>query len=256
VHNGAKQCTFQIGPTTPNTATLSTAAPATDLQPHAPLTPADPPLSSAQLAALPLILAGKSDTEVARTLGFHRNTINRWRTLELPFMARLNRMRASQDAQALDAIRAELPTAAATLIYYLTHGFAADRIRAATNLLRLAAVHRRLHNIGPQTVPELLHARAKLTAKSTPRRAPKRTPNAIPNSTTPPPQPAPPTPQDLRHILAQQLALELALEAPHELPEPPEAPKPPHARCPSPYARPAPRPFQSANDNPTDDPET
>jgi DNA-binding CsgD family transcriptional regulator len=51
-------------------------------------------LSITQVKALSLLAQGLSDSAIARRLGLHRMTINRWRLFDPIFASRLNRLRS------------------------------------------------------------------------------------------------------------------------------------------------------------------
>ena len=68
-------------------------------------------ISIEQQNAIELILLGKSDQEVADTVGVHRVTVTRWRNYDPYFQAELNRQRKDLSAETRDRLRALVPKA-------------------------------------------------------------------------------------------------------------------------------------------------
>src|SRR5688572_1506029 len=79
-------------------------------------------LSVEQDSAITLLLTGASDQSVASRLKLSRATINRWRLYHPLFKAELNRRRLFQRESGLDAVRALVPSAAATLRDNIVNG--------------------------------------------------------------------------------------------------------------------------------------
>src|SRR5437763_1092836 len=90
---------------------------ATDCDISAGSSPALPPasLTSRQLAAIPLLAAGKSVAVVADALGLHRSTLSRWTHQDPDFIVELHRHRADLLSQASDQFRCLLTAALDTL---------------------------------------------------------------------------------------------------------------------------------------------
>ena len=97
-------------------------------------------LSDRQRLAMELILAGKTDVHVAKTVGVCRRTVCRWRHDDSDFIAELNRRRRCQWDGIEDKLRALLDPAVDVLADQLNDRYDPTRFRAAVTLLRLADV--------------------------------------------------------------------------------------------------------------------
>ena len=69
------------------------------------------PLTIEQENAIDLLLIGKSDREVAETIGVHRMTVQQWRTAHPLFMATLAQRRETLFSGAVDRLRSLLSKA-------------------------------------------------------------------------------------------------------------------------------------------------
>jgi hypothetical protein len=114
-------------------------------------------LSPAQERALPLVLAGRTDREVADVVGVGRQTIWRWRN-EIPvFVAALNRERHELWASNSDRLRSLTSKALAVVDEALD----ASDVQTALAVLRLLS--RNLPDTKPQgpiSVPDIERERA------------------------------------------------------------------------------------------------
>jgi hypothetical protein len=95
-------------------------------------------LSAQQLKAIRLLIAGGSDSSVARELGLNRHTIHRWRTRHPAFRAELARRRESLWHNNTDHLNALLPKALKVLSQHLKSNYDTTSARAAVSLLKLA----------------------------------------------------------------------------------------------------------------------
>ena len=68
-------------------------------------------LSDKHLRAIPLILSGKTDSEVAKAVGVSRQTINYWKNKDIYFQAELNYQRREAYDSQIERIRRLLPKA-------------------------------------------------------------------------------------------------------------------------------------------------
>ena len=143
--------------------TFQNQSPVTNL--HATTPPQPPPnlkqllareLNAAQLAAIPLLVAGKSDSAVALAIGKNRQTINRWRLYDPLFISRLNRARAANWANTLDSLRHSLPAAVKVLTRALKSDNPISQQRAALMLLKLAGTSRLAPRLGPDSPIDVL----------------------------------------------------------------------------------------------------
>ena len=99
-----------------------------------------PGLDERQLLAIELILAGKPDTQVAKSVGVNRRTVCRWRYEHEPFITELNRRRREWWGGVANRFRALLEPAVDVLGGQLTGDCPRLRFRAAATLLKLADV--------------------------------------------------------------------------------------------------------------------
>ena len=97
-------------------------------------------LTDRQRLALELILAGKTDVQVAQSVGVARRTICRWRHTDANFIAELRRRRKVMWDGVSDRLRSLLEPAVEVLPEQLTNPYDRSRFRAATTLLRLVNV--------------------------------------------------------------------------------------------------------------------
>jgi len=94
-------------------------------------------LSTAQLAAIPLLLAGKSVTDTAAAVGVTRQTVSGWLNADTLFIATLNDERADLWEAGKDRLRSLLPRALDVLETGLDHPDLRIGLAAARDVLRL-----------------------------------------------------------------------------------------------------------------------
>ncbi len=112
-------------------------------------------LTIAQRNAIDLLIAGRTDQEVAQAVGVTRQTVNGWRNQNPWFSAALNRARAALWGEGADRLRALVPLAFDALTAELTGG--ANRARVALDLLRLVGVERLdLGAVGPRSAADFI----------------------------------------------------------------------------------------------------
>jgi DNA-binding CsgD family transcriptional regulator len=95
------------------------------------------PLTVQQLNAIDLLLLGKSDGEVAQTLGLHRETIWQWRHNRVLFVAELNRRRCELFVGAQRRLLSLVHRAIDTLEAAIAEG----SIKDAWELLRATGIY-------------------------------------------------------------------------------------------------------------------
>ena len=113
-------------------------------------------LTPQQLKAIRLLLAGGSDSSVARELDLNRHTIHRWRTRHPAFRAELARRRESLWHNSADHLGALLPRALKVLARQLKSNYDITSFRAATSVLKLAAAGKLTPPTDPTDEREIL----------------------------------------------------------------------------------------------------
>lgn len=117
-----------------------------------------------QLAALELILAGKTDTATAEALAVDRGTISRWRSHPV-FVAELNRRREMLWGAAVDKLRAVLPSAVEVVADAIADEANPDRAKLALALLKALPLSASVAERGPTDAVEIATERAKAADK-------------------------------------------------------------------------------------------
>lgn len=112
-------------------------------------------LSEQQERAIGLLLAGKSVTETADTLGLARQTVSAWRNQDERFVLALNQRRRALWEDYHDRLRRLVGAALDVLAEALADKRDPD---AALALLKLYAGHVRLDQTGPATAAEWAQA--------------------------------------------------------------------------------------------------
>jgi hypothetical protein len=102
-----------------------------------------------QLSAIDLLVSGKNDKETAELLNLSRTCITKWRLYDPVFQAALNQRRSEVWASGLDRIRSLIPKALDVLDGELEKGDSPNRLKAATEILRLAQLPSGGLGIGP-----------------------------------------------------------------------------------------------------------
>ena len=105
-----------------------------------PISDAPDEISDRQRAVLELIASGSTDTAAAAAIGVNRRTIYRWRIEDARFREQLDRRRQELYHRATDRLRSMLGNALDVLDKHLADKYAPTALRAAQNLLALAAV--------------------------------------------------------------------------------------------------------------------
>ena len=91
-----------------------------------------PKLSPKQFLALPLLAAGKSGVETAKTLGIHNTTVSEWLNHDMYFIAELKRLRDIAAEDAMNQLKATLNVAVSVIGRLLTEAQSESvRLRAA-----------------------------------------------------------------------------------------------------------------------------
>jgi hypothetical protein len=110
-------------------------------------------LTLPQLNAVDLLVSGKTDKETAELLNLSRTCITKWRLYDPVFQAALNRRRAEVWSGAIDKLRGLIPLALDTLAAELENTRSRNRLKAASEILRLARLPAGALTDGP-TDPE------------------------------------------------------------------------------------------------------
>lgn len=97
-------------------------------------------LKEQQVLAIPLILAGKTDAEVAESVGVARETINRWRNHDSDFMRELRQSREAQLESHMTRISNANDKAVNVLEDLLDSEDEQVRLRAAMHLLKTVSL--------------------------------------------------------------------------------------------------------------------
>src|SRR5260370_21653508 len=112
-------------------------------------------LTLPQESALDLLAGGKTDRETAELLGLARPTISRWRLYDPVFAAALNQRRAEIWGAAADRLRALVPEALDALADALKKADPTNRLKAASEILRLAPLPVGPRHVGPTDAHEI-----------------------------------------------------------------------------------------------------
>lgn len=99
-----------------------------------------PKLTEAQLKAIPLLVEGRPDEEVAAAVGVDPATVRLWRITDPEFIAELNRARKEEWQDAIDRLRALVPKAINALEEEFARKDSKNRWRAALELLKLVGL--------------------------------------------------------------------------------------------------------------------
>jgi hypothetical protein len=95
------------------------------------------PLALEQENAVDLLVLGKSDREVAESLGLARETVTRWRHEHPVFIAELNRRRNALWTEAHDRLR----TLVGKAVDILEQAVAGGDLKAAVEVLKIVKLH-------------------------------------------------------------------------------------------------------------------
>jgi hypothetical protein len=119
-----------------------------------------PTLKPSQQLALQLLAQGLTDSEVARQIGVHRHTVNRWKLYHPVFQTQLNQLRQSIWQEAADKLRALLNPALDILKDRLqSTNDKPAQFRAAVQTLKISGISKAVHRIGPTGLDDLLEDR-------------------------------------------------------------------------------------------------
>jgi hypothetical protein len=113
-------------------------------------------LTMPQLNAIDLLATGKTDRETAELLNLTRTCITKWRLYDPVFQAALNRRRAEVWASGIDRLRALIPKALDALADELEKPDSPNRLKAASEILRLAQLPAGALNTGPTDPEEIV----------------------------------------------------------------------------------------------------
>ncbi|MFC5713834.1 hypothetical protein ACFPU1_13755 [Thalassorhabdus alkalitolerans] len=111
-------------------------------------------LTIEQLNAIDLLIAGKSDQDVANVIEVNRVTITKWRNYDVYFRAELNKRRKELWGASIDKMRAILPKAIERLEKEIEkeHGW-----KVAIELLKISGVNNtHITTIGHEEVDKIL----------------------------------------------------------------------------------------------------
>jgi hypothetical protein len=120
-------------------------------------------LTPAQLAAVDLVVTGKSDGDVAEAVGVTRQTVSGWRHYHPEFRAAVNTRRREVFGQAADRLRSLLGRALDVLAEELdATQWSEERLKVALKLLDYGAplLTAQVVQLGPEDADELLEAEA------------------------------------------------------------------------------------------------
>jgi hypothetical protein len=113
-------------------------------------------LTLSQQNAVDLLAAGKTDTETAELLKLSRTCITKWRLYDPVFQAALNVRRAEVWAVGVDRLRSLIPKALNTLAEELENRDSPNRLKAASEILKLAQLSAGSLGIGPTDADEIV----------------------------------------------------------------------------------------------------
>src|SRR5262245_24535399 len=113
-------------------------------------------LTMHQLNAIDLLAAGKTDKETAELLGLSRTCVTKWRLYDPVFQAALTRRRAEVWSAGIDRLRALIPKALDALADALENKQSPNRLKAASEILRLAHLPAGSLGIGPSDAEEIV----------------------------------------------------------------------------------------------------
>jgi len=111
------------------------------------------PLTSQQLSAIDLLIAGRSDAKAAAALNLHRVTITRWRLYNHVFQAELNSRRQEVYGAAADRLRGTLANAVRVFQRQIRSEDHRIAFRAARALLQLAGTSHLARPADPAYAP-------------------------------------------------------------------------------------------------------
>jgi hypothetical protein len=113
-------------------------------------------LTMPQLSAIDLLASGKGDKETAELLGLSRTCVTKWRLYDPVFQAALNHRRAEVWAVGIDRLRSLIPKALDALADELENHDSPHRLKAASEILRLAQLPAGSLGIGSTDAEEIV----------------------------------------------------------------------------------------------------
>jgi hypothetical protein len=113
-------------------------------------------LTMPQLNAIDLLAAGKTDKETAELLGLSRTCVTKWRLYDPVFQAALNRRRSEVWAVGIDRLRSLIPKALDALADVLDNHSSPNRLKAASEILRLAQLPADALKTGPTDAEDIV----------------------------------------------------------------------------------------------------
>jgi hypothetical protein len=114
-------------------------------------------LTMPQLDAIDLLAAGKTDKDTAQQLGLSRACVTKWCLYDPVFQAALNRRRAEVWSAGIDRLRSLIPKALDALADELENRDSPNRLKAASEILRLARLPADALKTGPTDPEEIVH---------------------------------------------------------------------------------------------------
>lgn len=118
----------------------------------------DRKINEKQEMAIPLVLAGLKDEDVAQKVGVTRQTVNKWKNQDLEFIDYLNYHRAQLQREYLDEIYALIPKA----IEILKEALESDDQKVKIDVAKMILKELKLTPISPLLEhPEIVRAKRK-----------------------------------------------------------------------------------------------
>lgn len=113
-------------------------------------------LTLPQQNAIDLLASGKTDKETAELLNLSRTCITKWRLYDPVFQAALNTRRAEVWGAGIDRLRSLIPMALGALADELGNPESPNRVKAASEILRLARLPEDALKTGPTDPEEIV----------------------------------------------------------------------------------------------------
>ena len=119
-------------------------------------------LTIEQQNALPLLMSGLSDREVAEHVGVRRETVTKWRNYHPAFKAELNLLRSALHDQTMDGIRNLVPQAIAALGAEMGNSENPNRGRIALEIMKMVHLPEKFPSYhGPETAEGIIMSEAR-----------------------------------------------------------------------------------------------
>jgi hypothetical protein len=113
-------------------------------------------LTMPQLNAIDLLASGKTDKQTAELLTLSRTCITKWRLYDPVFQAALNQRRAEVWGSGIDRLRSLIPKALDALAEEMKNRDSPNRLKAASEVLRLARLPDDAMKMGPTDPEEII----------------------------------------------------------------------------------------------------